>query len=185
MRGLLAEMREGPEDGSGGVSDFLIGQYDLLRGLHIIGVIAWMAGMLYLPRLYVYHARATPGSEMDETFKVMELKLLRIIINPAMIFTLVMGLALIWVDGHIRGWSFLAQPWMLTKLAGVVFLFGWHGFLFVLPAVVVDVVPGQQSCGYGHGRYGFLELFHVVSCKLRKNPQEYQLIGIAPAAAMV
>lgn len=103
--------------------------YDLFRGLHILAVIAWMAGMLYLPRLYAYHADATPGSEMDETFKVMERKLLRIIINPAMVATFVFGGLLIWADSEIRGWGFLAEPWMVTKLAGVVFLSGWHGFL--------------------------------------------------------
>jgi len=103
--------------------------YDLLRGLHIIAVIAWMAGLLYLPRLYAYHSAATSNSEMDETFKVMERKLLRIIINPAMILTLIFGGLLIWTDGEIRGWDYLTQPWMVTKLTGVVFLLGWHGFL--------------------------------------------------------
>lgn len=103
--------------------------YDLLRGLHIIAVIAWMAGLLYLPRLYAYHSAATPNSEMDETFKVMERKLLRIIINPAMVLTLIFGGLLIWADGEIRGWVFLTQSWMITKLAGVVFILGWHGFL--------------------------------------------------------
>ena len=103
--------------------------YDLLRGLHILAVIAWMAGLLYLPRLYAYHAVATPGSEMDATFQVMELKLLRIIMTPAMLASLVFGLLLIWADSEIRGWAFLLQPWMVTKLLGVVFLLGWHGFL--------------------------------------------------------
>jgi putative membrane protein len=103
--------------------------YDLLRGLHILAVIAWMAGLLYLPRLYAYHAVATPGSEMDATFQVMELKLLRIIMTPAMLASLVFGLLLIWADSEIRGWAFLLQLWMVTKLLGVVFLLGWHGFL--------------------------------------------------------
>ncbi|HZZ36537.1 MAG TPA: CopD family protein, partial [Caulobacteraceae bacterium] len=104
--------------------------YDLLRGLHIIAVIAWMAGMLYLPRLYVYHTGAAIGSEMDETFKVMEEKLLRMIINPAMVAAFVFGGALIWYDGAIlRGWRFLLELWMIVKLTGVVFLAGWHGFL--------------------------------------------------------
>lgn len=103
--------------------------YDLLRGLHILAVIAWMAGLLYLPRLYAYHAAATPGSEMDATFQVMELKLLRIIMTPAMLASLVFGLLLIWADSEIRGWEFLLKPWVVTKLAGVVFLLGWHGFL--------------------------------------------------------
>jgi putative membrane protein len=104
--------------------------YDLLRGLHIIAVMAWMAGQLYLPRLYVYHSKAAVGSEMDETFKVMEAKLLRIIMNPAMIAAWVFGGALIWYDGaHRLGWSFLATPWMLTKLAGILFMTSWHGYL--------------------------------------------------------
>ena len=103
--------------------------YNLLRGLHIVAVIAWMAGLLYLPRLYAYHTRATPGSEMDLTFQTMERKLLRIIMNPAMAAAFVFGAGLIWVDGKARGWGFLLTPWMLTKLAGVVFLTGWHHFL--------------------------------------------------------
>ncbi len=105
--------------------------YDLLRGLHIIAVIAWMAGMMYLPRLFAYHAAATPGSEMDQTFQTMELKLYRIIMGPAMVAAWVFGLALIYVDAtQIRGgWDFLAQPWMIVKLTGVVFLTGWHHFL--------------------------------------------------------
>jgi putative membrane protein len=103
--------------------------YDLLRGLHIIAVIAWMAGQLYLPRLYVYHSAAAVGSETDATFKVMEGKLLRIIMNPAMIAAFVFGGALIWYDGRARGWGFLAEPWMLTKIAGIVFMSAWHGFL--------------------------------------------------------
>jgi len=108
---------------------WLIAHYDLLRGLHILAVIAWMAGLLYLPRLYAYHTTAAPGSEMDLTFQTMEAKLLRIIMNPAFVLALAFGLLLIWVDGHVRGWNFLAQPWMVVKLAGVVFLTGWHHFL--------------------------------------------------------
>jgi len=102
--------------------------YDLLRGLHIVAVIAWMAGLLYLPRLYVYHTRAAPNSEMDETFKVMEQKLLRIIINPAMVLVLVFGLTLVWVDLKLRP-GFWHQPWFVVKIAGVIALFAWHGFL--------------------------------------------------------
>ncbi|MEP6966935.1 MAG: CopD family protein, partial [Pseudomonadota bacterium] len=96
-----------------------------LRGLHILAVIAWMAGLLYLPRLFAYHTRAAPGSEMDETFKVMEAKLLRVIMNPAMVAVVVLGGALVWLDGP----RILATPWMATKLAGVIFLLFWHHFL--------------------------------------------------------
>ncbi|MDP3746019.1 MAG: CopD family protein [Phenylobacterium sp.] len=105
--------------------------YDLLRGLHILAVIAWMAGIMYLPRLFAYHADAIPGSEMDQTFQTMERKLYRIIMDPAMTLTWVFGLALTYVNAtQVRGgWDFLGQPWMLTKLAGIVFLTGWHQFL--------------------------------------------------------
>ena len=103
--------------------------YNLFRGLHILAVIAWMAGMLYLPRLFVYHTRALPGGELDTTLTEMESKLMRIIMNPSMIATLLLGLSLIWIDSRVRGWGFLAKPWMVTKLAGLVVLFGWHGFL--------------------------------------------------------
>lgn len=109
--------------------DFLVAHFNLFRGLHILSVIAFMAGLLYLPRLFVYHTGAAPGSEMDETFKVMERRLLRGIINPASIATFVFGLCLILADSAIRGWSFLAQPWMITKLVCLVGLYGWHGFL--------------------------------------------------------
>lgn len=110
--------------------------YDLVRGLHILAVIAWMAGLLYLPRLFAYHAKAAPGGELDETFRVMEAKLYRIIMNPAMVVAFLLGLGLIWIDVHNRfgtpeapDWAFLLKPWMATKLAGVVFLIWWHHFL--------------------------------------------------------
>jgi putative membrane protein len=110
------------------MSDNLI--YNLLRGLHILADIAWMAGLLYLPRLFIYHVKATPGSELDETLKTMERKLYGIIMNPAMVVAWVLGLSLIWFDGSRRlGWSFLYSPWMLAKLSGVVFLTVWHQFL--------------------------------------------------------
>ena len=106
--------------------------YDLVRGLHILAVIAWMAGLLYLPRLYAYHARATPGSELDETFKTMEAKLLRIIMNPAMVAAWVFGIWLIVIDSRGLGaGAFLSKPWMIAKLSGVVFLTGWHHYLSV------------------------------------------------------
>ena len=104
--------------------------FNLLRGLHILAVIAWMSGLLYLPRLFVYHTRAVVGSDMDVTFQTMELKLLRIIMNPAMVAVVLLGGGLIWYDGARRlGWAFLISPWMLTKLAGGLFLLWWHHFL--------------------------------------------------------
>lgn len=103
--------------------------YNLFRGLHILSVIAWMAGMMYLPRLFAYHSEAVVGSEMDQTFQTMERKLYRIIMNPAMIATWIFGLGLIWIDAQGRGWGFLQTPWMIAKLSGVVFMTGWHHVL--------------------------------------------------------
>ncbi|MFN3512451.1 MAG: CopD family protein [Phenylobacterium sp.] len=106
--------------------------YDLLRGVHIIAVIAWMAGMMYLPRLFAYHTETAPaGSEFDGHFLVWERKLLKIIINPAMSLTWLLGVGLILFHVYAvgQGWAFLLQPWMLVKLAAVIFLSGWHGFL--------------------------------------------------------
>ncbi len=98
--------------------------YDWLRALHVIAVIAWMAGMLYLPRLFVYHAEAEKGSDKSETFKVMERRLLRAIINPAMVAALVFGLWMIWVNPDI-----LHQHWMHAKLTLVILMTGLHGAL--------------------------------------------------------
>ncbi|MDR3510043.1 MAG: CopD family protein [Caulobacteraceae bacterium] len=103
--------------------------YNVLLGLHIIAVIAWMSGLLYLPRLFAYHTRAEAGSQMDETFKTMEVKLLRIIINPSMILVFILGGTLVWVDLQRLGPHFWLSPWALTKLAGILVLSGWHGFL--------------------------------------------------------
>lgn len=105
--------------------------YGLLIGLHILAVIAWMAGLLYLPRLFAYHTRAETGSLMDETFQSMEAKLQKMIMRPAMVAVILLGATLAWWDA-VRagwGWGFLLQPWMLVKLAGVAFLVWWHHFL--------------------------------------------------------
>ena len=111
----------------------LSGWHNLLIALHIIMVIAWMAGLLYLPRLFAYHTRAEPGSLMDETFATMERGLYRGIMNVAMVLVWVLGGALVWFDATREGWgwSFLLTPWMLTKLAGVLFLTWWHHYLGV------------------------------------------------------
>jgi putative membrane protein len=97
--------------------------------LHIAAVIAWMAGLLYLPRLFVNHVRAVPGGELDVALQDMERKLYRMIMNPAMVAVYLLGGWLIWIDGHIRGWAFLLTPWMLTKIAGIAFQTWWHHFL--------------------------------------------------------
>jgi len=97
--------------------------YDWVKALHVVAVISWMAGMLYLPRLFVYHVDAEPGSKQSETFKVMERRLLRAIINPAMIVTWIAGLWLAW-----KGFAF-SGGWLHAKLALVLVLSGVHGYL--------------------------------------------------------
>jgi len=94
--------------------------YLWVQALHVIAVIAWMAGMLYLPRLYVYHAEAAPGGELSETLKVMERRLLRAIVNPAMLVSWVLGLALF---VHLGAWEF---GWMHAKLLLLVLLQVMH-----------------------------------------------------------
>ena len=96
--------------------------YEWIKALHVIAAIAWMAGMLYLPRLFVYHCIAEAGSKQSETFKVMERRLLKAIINPAMILTWLAGLYLAWA-GHL-----FSARWFHGKLLLVVVLSGVHGF---------------------------------------------------------
>jgi protoporphyrinogen IX oxidase len=93
-----------------------------LKALHIVAVIAWMAGMLYLPRLFVYHASAAPGSAQSETFKIMERRLLRNIMTPAMI--------LVWLTGPWLAYrmDFYRDPWLHAKIALVLVLSGLHGY---------------------------------------------------------
>jgi protoporphyrinogen IX oxidase len=95
--------------------------YDWLKAFHLIAVIAWLAGMLYLPRLFVYHCAAEPGSHQSETFKVMERRLLKAIINPAMIATWMLGLWLAWTGGWLHA------GWFHAKLVLVLILSGVHG----------------------------------------------------------
>ena len=111
------------------MNDWILGQYNLWRGLHILAVIAWMAGLLYLPRLFVYHTRAEAGSQMDETFKIMEQKLFGFIMTVAMTAAWLFGGLLIYVNGMTLGWEFLLAPAMITKLVAVVAMSGFHGFL--------------------------------------------------------
>lgn len=93
------------------MAGFLGESYLWVKALHIIAVIAWMAGMLYLPRLYVYHCDAEPGSRQSETFKVMERRLLRAIINPAMIAAWILGFMLV---SHGDLWG---AGWLHAKFA--------------------------------------------------------------------
>jgi protoporphyrinogen IX oxidase len=102
---------------------FLIPLYPWIKALHVISVIAWMAGMLYLPRLFVYHCAAQKGSELSETLKVMERRLLRAIINPAMGAAFVFGGLMLATPG-IVDWS---SGWIHAKLTLVVALAVLHG----------------------------------------------------------
>lgn len=104
--------------------------YDLVRGLHILAVIAWMAGLLFLPRLYAYDAeqqtKAEPlKSEMQGLLRAWQARLRTIILNPALVLSWIFGLWMI----HLNGLVTLSQPWMIAKLAGVAALTGWHMFL--------------------------------------------------------
>lgn len=96
--------------------------YEWVKALHVIAVISWMAGMVYLPRLFVYHTDAEVGSVQSETFKVMEQRLLKVIITPAMAVTWLAGLWLAWYGGH------LLELWFIIKFAMVFVLSGVHGF---------------------------------------------------------
>lgn len=99
--------------------------YLWVKALHIVAAIAWMAAMLYLPRLFVYHADAKPGSELSETLKVMERRLLRAIMTPAMIATLALGLVLF----HNLGSGAWTSGWWWGKLASLVGLLALHGLM--------------------------------------------------------
>lgn len=97
--------------------------YLWLKAAHVVAIIAWMAGMLYLPRLFVYHCDAPAGSPQSETFKIMERRLLKGIINPAMLIAWGLGLWLAW-DG---GW--FSSAWFHVKLAAVLAMSALHGYL--------------------------------------------------------
>jgi putative membrane protein len=102
--------------------------YQWIKAFHIIAVIAWMAGMLYLPRLFVYHCATEKGSVQSETFKVMERRLLRGIMNPALVATWLFGLWLAW-NGPDSRYGWFAAGWLDAKLVLVLALSGLHGFL--------------------------------------------------------
>ena len=93
--------------------------YHWLKAFHIIAVIAWMCGMLYLPRLFVYHSKTSPGSEASELFKIMERKLMRLIINPAMIVAWILGL---WLVVKTNALDPVNGTWMHWKLTLLVFM---------------------------------------------------------------
>lgn len=104
------------------MSVFIFEYYDWFKAFHVIAIISWMVGLLYLPRLFVYHAEAAPQSEVSETLKIMEHRLLRFIMNPAMIVT--WGLGLILLFGNID--YLKTAGWMHAKLTAVVLLTIMH-----------------------------------------------------------
>jgi putative membrane protein len=98
------------------------GAYLWIKAIHVIAIISWMAGMLYLPRLFIYHCEAEKGSVQSETFKVMERRLYRLIVNPAMVISWVLGLWLGYTGGHF------GSGWFHAKLALAVLLSAAHGY---------------------------------------------------------
>jgi putative membrane protein len=94
-----------------------------IKAVHVLAVISWLAGLLYLPRLFVYHVHAEKGSKQSETFKIMERRLLRGIMNPAMIVTWITGLYIAWAFDYFRA------PWLHAKLTLVLILSAFHGYL--------------------------------------------------------
>ena len=102
--------------------DILLSSYLWLKALHIIAVISWMAGLLYLPRIFVYHCQVEKGSNQDKTLQIMEAKLLRVIMNPAMVATLVFGLALMLVPGIVSH----EDVWLSLKLILVILMVVFH-----------------------------------------------------------
>ncbi len=102
--------------------DFLLGHYTVLKALHVIAFISWMAGLLYLPRLFVYHADAAPGSDLSKTLTIMEGRLYKVIMRPAMIATWLFGLSML-IANHA---TLMASGWIHVKLTLVIVLTGVH-----------------------------------------------------------
>ncbi len=98
--------------------------YEGLKVIHILAVISWMAGLFYLPRLFVYHVEQSVGSASDDTFKTMERRLLKAIMRPAAVVVFLSGFGVV----HAAGFGF-SEPWLMLKLAGVARMFGYHGVL--------------------------------------------------------
>jgi putative membrane protein len=118
--------------------------YEWLKALHIISVISWMAGLLYLPRLFVYHVGSEKRSVQSETFKVMERRLMKAIMTPAMVASWGFGLALIWSGGFFSG---ELSIWLIVKLVCVVLLTFVH-FYMVKLVKVFAADENTRSAGY-------------------------------------
>ena len=118
--------------------------YLWIKALHIIAVISWMAGLFYLPRLFIYHTDAAPGSVQSETFKVMERRLLTVIMNPAMMLTWIFGLYLAWSVYDFQG------GWLHAKIGLVVLLTGLHLYF---SRAVKAFAKDQNSRSARHWRF--------------------------------
>ncbi len=128
------------------IGDFLAGAYPWTKAMHIMSVISWMAGLFYLPRLFVHHTeQVTSGEKADEIFAMMETKLLRLIMNPAMIATWIFGLMLVFTPG-IVDWS-MVWPW--TKAAAVLIMTWFHHWLAKRRK---DFIRGENSLSGKHYR---------------------------------
>jgi len=138
------------------LSSWLAAAYPWVKSAHILAVVAWMAGLLYLPRLFVYHALAAPGSDRSETFKTMERRLLRGIMIPAMVATLGFGLILAGTPGVVD-WH---RGWIWAKLALVAMLIAYHG-------------------GLGHWRRAFAR------DRNRHSPRFFRIVNELPTLALI
>ncbi len=117
--------------------------YDVIKALHLISVMSWMAGLLYLPRLFVYHAETTVGSVRAETFKVMERRLLRAIMNPAMVASFAFGIWMI-----VLAPVLLYEPWMHVKILCVLLMAGCHGVFSKMRRRLENDEPPQPPRAY-------------------------------------
>lgn len=117
--------------------------YDVIKALHIIAVMSWMAGLLYLPRLFVYHAETTIGDVRAETFKVMERRLLKAIMNPAMIVSFVFGIWMLALAPEL-----LYEPWMQVKILCVIAMAACHGKFSRIRRLLERDMPPASAKSY-------------------------------------
>ena len=106
-------------------NNFLIGNYSLIKAFHVISMVAWMAALLYLPRLFVYHTTVKKNSESSEMLKIMEYRLEKFIMNPSMLLTILFGVLLLKMNGIIN-WN---EKWIYFKLSAVVLMLVLHYLL--------------------------------------------------------
>ena len=124
---------------------FLSEYYLWIKAGHILSVISWMAGLLYLPRLFVYHVDSTPGGGQSETFKTMEERLLKAIMSPAMIATWVFGFCLMATPGII---DFSNDYWFHAKLGAVILMSAYHGYLSKCVKIFADDLNEKSTRFY-------------------------------------